>query len=104
MILTSKKRRFLQNALLYLGAMSLIAYFAFHTYFGENGLQAQKETQLVIVGLKQDLQKLRYEREAYEHRISLLQNDKLDPDMLDERARRVLNYAAPKEVVIMVKP
>ena len=41
-----------------------------------------------------ELERVTAERKQWEHRVSLLRADKLDPDLLDERARAMLNYAA----------
>jgi hypothetical protein len=35
--------------------------------------------------------------------VSLLSADKLDPDLLDERARAMLNYAHPRDLVLITK-
>jgi cell division protein FtsB len=35
--------------------------------------------------------------------VSLLKSESLDPDMLDERARAVLNYVHPKDVTVPLK-
>jgi hypothetical protein len=34
----------------------------------------------------------------------LLRADRLDPDMLDERARAMLDYAHANDLVLMLKP
>ena len=33
----------------------------------------------------------------WERRVALLRSDKLDPDMLDERARALLDYVDPRD-------
>ncbi len=43
------------------------------------------------------------EQEILERRVQLLRPDSLDPDMLEERARKVLNFAKKDEVVIYDK-
>ena len=40
------------------------------------------------------------EREHWEHKVSLLRPEGIDPDMLEERARLLLNYLRDDEVVI----
>ena len=40
-------------------------------------------------------------RQAIEHRVRLLHPMSIDPDMLDERARLMLNYARPDDIVIL---
>ena len=36
--------------------------------------------------------------------MSLLRSDRVDPDMLDERARYQLDYVNPRDLVKVVKP
>jgi cell division protein FtsB len=36
--------------------------------------------------------------------VSLLRSDRVDPDMLDERARFQLDYANPRDLVRTIKP
>jgi cell division protein FtsB len=43
------------------------------------------------------------ERERWERRIALLKSDGLDPDMLDERARSLLGFVDPRDVVLLRK-
>ncbi len=52
--------------------------------------------------LSTDLDRLKEERARWQRRIALLKSDDLDPDMLDERARALLDYVAPNEVTLTV--
>jgi cell division protein FtsB len=101
MIATSKKRRFLQSLTLYAGAAGLIAYFGFHSWNGAYGLKAKKTYASEITKLEEDLSRVKIERIKMEHKLSLLSPERIDPDMLDERARAVLNYAHPNDVIII---
>ena len=38
----------------------------------------------------------------WQHRVSLLRSNTLDPDMLDERARVKLNYVHPRDLVLIL--
>jgi cell division protein FtsB len=44
------------------------------------------------------------QRAELERKVKLLRPDSLDPDMLEERAREVLNYTREDEVVVMTGP
>ncbi|MDP2193642.1 MAG: septum formation initiator family protein, partial [Alphaproteobacteria bacterium] len=46
------------------------------------------------------LQALTSQQKALEQRVKLLRPDSLDLDMLDEQARRLLNYSRKQEIVI----
>jgi cell division protein FtsB len=53
--------------------------------------------------LASEVARVKAERERWERRVALLKADRIDPDMLDERARQLLNYLDPHEVTIVVK-
>ncbi len=47
------------------------------------------------------LSRLRKEREELQHRTQLLKNESLDPDLLEEKSRELLNYSKPNEIIIL---
>ena len=44
------------------------------------------------------------QRDELENRVARLSSASLDPDLLDERVRAMLNYSRQDEVVIMLPP
>ena len=42
-------------------------------------------------------------RAQWQRRINLLRPDDIDPDMLDERARELLDYVDPRDLVLPIK-
>jgi cell division protein FtsB len=76
----------------------------FHLVNGDRGLIAWRTLQEEIDALQSELEPLREERAVLDRRVRLLNPDSLDPDMLDEWARRLLNYGRPDEIVIFVEP
>lgn len=82
-------------------AATMFAYFAFHAVQGERGLEALRHLQGEIASAQATLDTLHAERMALEHRTALLRPDNLDPDMLDERARAVLDYSNPDDVIVL---
>jgi cell division protein FtsB len=101
-------RRRLRTALtaigLYIGAALLIGYFGINAYTGAHGLKAKQDLSQQMDELSKELAKLKLERASWAHRVSLLRADRLDPDMLDERARAMLDYVHPNDLVLMRKP
>jgi len=78
----------------------LIVYIAYHMVQGDRGLIAywqltKQVTQADIVHLR-----LSRQREIIQNRVNLLNPRSLDRDMLEERARFMLGYSLPDEVVI----
>lgn len=79
---------------------AISGYFGYSFLFGERGLIAWRSTQDQLVVARHDLAQLRDRREALQHRISLLDDDNIDPDLLDEVAHNLLLENLPGEVVI----
>ncbi|MBX9634324.1 MAG: septum formation initiator family protein [Magnetospirillum sp.] len=77
-----------------------VAYFAYHTVEGDRGVLAWIRLKNEILEAELQLAKVTTERQALEHRVLLLRPDHLDPDMLEERARAMLNMGREDEVVI----
>jgi cell division protein FtsB len=82
----------------------LVGYFVYHTVQGEHGLLARNRIAAELAAAEARLAALRAEREALEHRVDLLSPEHLDLDLLEERARVMLNFAHPDDVVIMLPP
>lgn len=95
-------RAILQGLVLYLGAMALIGYFGINAYTGDHGLEAKRAYKVEIFRLNDELEQVKAERNGWERRIALLRPDKLDPDMLDERARAALNFVHPSELTLIL--
>jgi cell division protein FtsB len=101
MVSRARLKSFLTGLALYTMAAALVGYFGVNAYTGKYGLNARLELDQEIVALTTELARLKRERADSEHRISLLRPDRLDPDMLDERARAILNLAHPDDLVMM---
>jgi cell division protein FtsB len=102
-MVTRKRLRTILTALgLYVLAALLIGYFGVNAYSGDRGLKAQQDIDRQMAVLGADLDRLKLERAQWQRRIALLKSNDLDPDMLDERARALLDYVAPNEVTMMV--
>lgn len=102
MVTQTRMRAILQGLMLYMGALALIGYFGVNAYIGDHGLEAKRAYKIAIFKLNDELVEVRSEREGWERRIALLRPDKLDPDMLDERARSTLNFVHPSELTLIL--
>lgn len=80
-----------------------MVYFAYHTFEGDRGILAWARLNNEILAAEMELATVSSERQALEHRVLLLRPDHLDPDMLEERARIMLNMGRTDEVVIFSK-
>jgi cell division protein FtsB len=99
------RRRF-RNILLALGFYSFAgaaaAYFTYHAYHGDRGLHAKAGYKIKIAELNRDIDKLRIERMEWERRVALMRASSLDRDLLDERARSLLNIVHKNDVVVIL--
>jgi cell division protein FtsB len=103
MVIRPRLRAFLTALGLYVVAALFIGYFGVNAYTGKNGINARQELDQQIADLASEVARVKAERERWERRVALLKADRIDPDMLDERARQLLNYLDPHEVTIVVK-
>jgi len=103
MVIRPRIRAFLTALVLYVVAALFIGYFGVNAYTGKNGINARQELDQEIADLASEVERVKAERVRWERRVALLKADRIDPDMLDERARQLLNYLDPHEVTIAVK-
>ncbi len=83
--------------------ISLVAYFAYHLVQGDRGLMAWVRLEQQVAEANMALAAVEAQRATLEHRVDLLRPQHLDPDLLDERARRELDLIGPHETVIFEK-
>lgn len=100
-VLHEFRRRSRQVVAPVLGAC-VIGYFAYHTVQGDRGLLAYMRLSGEVERAKDTLAEARADRMQLERKVRLLHPDSLDLDMLEERARDVLNRVRDDEIVIFV--
>ena len=79
----------------------MVGYFLYHTFQGDRGLFAMLRMQREVQTAESNLATLQKERKELEHRTQLLRNDSMDPDLLEEKSRELLNYSKPNEIIIL---
>jgi cell division protein FtsB len=104
MVSRRRLNSFLTGLALYTMAAGMVGYFGVNAYTGRYGLNARQELDQEIIALTSELARLKRERSDSEQRVALLRTDRVDPDLLDERARYQLNYTNPHDLVRMVNP
>jgi cell division protein FtsB len=101
MVTRKRLRRILSALCLYALAALLIGYFGVNAFSGNRGLKAQQDIDKQTAAFSADLARLKLEHAQWDRRIALLKSDDLDPDMLDERARALLDYVDPNDLTMM---
>ncbi|HEX5079800.1 MAG TPA: septum formation initiator family protein [Geminicoccaceae bacterium] len=80
----------------------LATYFGYHALTGSRGLLAWRDVNAELASTRQELETLRAERRALAQKVSRLRDDGLDPDLIDELARRQLSLVDPLDVIILL--
>lgn len=83
-----------------------IAYLGYHAMEGDQGLYSYWMTLARIAETENELVMARAERLALEDKAMRLSPDQgaLDLDYVEERARDVLNFAHPDEIIVRIEP
>jgi cell division protein FtsB len=85
-------------------AIAVLTYFSYHAIQGDRGLFAWMAYNQQLKQTRALADAVAAQRTEIENRVGRLSSASLDPDLLDERVRTMLNYANQDEVVIMVPP
>jgi cell division protein FtsB len=104
MVTRKRLRSFLTALGLYVTAALLVGYFGVNAFSGNRGLKAKQDIDQQMATLSAELDHLKLERAQWERRVSLLKSNRLDPDMLDERAHALLDYVGPNDLMLMLDP
>ena len=83
---------------------AIFVYFGFHAVQGERGLLTWLRLNQQIKEAETTLTAVSAQRAELEQRVALLSPGSLDPDMLEERARAMLNLAHSDDLVIFLEP
>ncbi len=101
MVTRPRLRAFFTALGLYTMAALLIGYFGVNAYTGNHGLKARAEIDAQIADLNSQRDAARQERQRWQRRVALLSRNGIDPDMLDERARVLLEWVDPHDLVLI---
>jgi cell division protein FtsB len=83
-------------------AYGVALYFGYHAVVGSRGLLAWRQLNQDIAATDEELAAVRTERQALEDKVHRLRPASLDPDLIDELARRQLSLAGPLDVIILL--
>ena len=97
---TSPVFRRLKQAVAPVIAFTVMAYFIFHSVEGDRGLLTYWSMQDRVTEIALVRDETTQKRKLLEQHVVSLRAKHLDPDLLDERARAMLNAAHPDDVII----
>ncbi|WP_108459317.1 FtsB family cell division protein [Devosia naphthalenivorans] len=84
--------------------LSFQGYLGFSAIGGQFGIENRTQILIDIDQLKNKSAALQAEIDAYRHRATLMDTRRLDPDIITERARALLNMAHADDILVMVDP
>ena len=90
-----------KNSLWLIVVFLVFIYFSFYTVNGERGLLRYMYLSKEIKYARQVAEQYNAENRELEQKVRLLSSNSLDLDLLEERARIVLNFTADDEFVIL---
>jgi cell division protein FtsB len=80
--------------------ISALVYFAYHTVQGDRGVLAWWNLHRQIQVSQAQLSLIEQDYNQLQKQVDLLRPNHLDPDMLEERARIMLNVGRENDVII----
>ena len=83
--------------------LAVTGYFGWNAVQGAHGLKSYASQLVVLKQAEADLAVAQADRDAWLRRVHGLESDHLDRDMLDERARALLNLANPNDIIVQYK-
>jgi len=102
---TRLKRPSIWRQLAFTAALvALQGYLGYNVVSGQFGIESQKQMQGEISELKAKSAALQAEIDATKHRSALFTPQRLDPDIVSERARALLSMSQPDDLIVMVDP
>ncbi|MBU92786.1 MAG: hypothetical protein CML88_04580 [Rhodobiaceae bacterium] len=93
-------KRYLSSLFLPILLVLFLLYISYHTFIGDSGLSKNAVLKSELDELQADLVLVREQRLLLEKHISLLEKN-IDADMLQEKAKKILYYAHPDEIIII---
>jgi len=84
--------------------LAVTGYFCWNAVQGPHGLKSAAAQQAVLKQAQAELAAAEAERGAWQRRVHALEGDHVDRDMLDERARALLNLAKPDDIIVQYTP
>lgn len=81
--------------------IAFLAYLGFSALSGQFGIKNREDIVAEMRVLEIEAAILQDDIDILKHRISLFESERIDPDILTERARALLSMARPEDVYIL---
>lgn len=91
------------DLLVSLGCIALLGYFAWHAWYGPRGFGYATKLQAELAKLQAELGEEQARKDELEARVTLMRPESVDADLLDELARRELNWAGRDDLLVRLQ-
>jgi cell division protein FtsB len=82
--------------------LGFLGYLGYSAMSGQFGIDSREDIMGELAELRAQSAALQAQIDAARHRIALFDTARLDPDILDENARALLNMANPNDMLVMI--
>ncbi len=96
-------RKYLFDLVVMAFCLLLQGYFGWHYLYGSRSSATLAAVEEEAERLAGELSTETAVRQAIEAKVALLRPEHIDPDMLDEVARRTLHYIGKRDLIIQIK-
>jgi cell division protein FtsB len=93
----NRRLRAVATPLVLLGLSGVFAYSAVR---GDHGLVAYRQRTALLARTQAQLARLQARQARWQQKVAALRSDHLDLDLLDERAREMLNLSNPRDILM----
>ncbi len=97
------RRSFAFDLTVLFSSMAVLAYFGWYGYYGPRSLEHEKFIKAEVVKYQAELKLAEEQRDRLDARVALLRPQTIDPDMLDEMARKTLFFSAGDDFIVVGK-
>jgi cell division protein FtsB len=77
-------------------------YFTYHIFTGARGAISWALLTKEVQSLEMELKSLKEDNAFLENKISLLRNDNLDLDLLEEEAQNILGFSYENDIIVLL--
>lgn len=85
----------------FFGSIAVLAYFGWHGYYGPRSIEHREMVRAEVQKYQTELENVEEQRDLLDARVALLRPQSIDPDMLDEMAKRALGFAEKGDLVVI---
>jgi cell division protein FtsB len=85
-----------------LGCIVLLAYFGWQAERGARGIAYNASLSTQVNKLTADFVAIKSKHKALEDKVAELRPNAIDPDLLDEMARKTLNFASAHDIIVHI--